>query len=201
MNDYSARAAAVTLRTYCRPRGEGLESPEQMIDRAHRKHHKRLAEEVGKPVSRAEIEELVQLGLERKSWVAGRTLWLGGTDYAFSRPCCQFNCSYLQVANVYDAVDAAWLLLNGSGVGFRPVVGTLHGSPGGCPSRSFPANVVPTKRDARAIRNPTTVRCGRSALVTQLRPGPRPSASCSVRRDRLRSWSSMVRKSVVLALV
>ena len=37
------------------------------------------------------------------------------------------NCSFLEVRNVHDIVDATWLLLQGCGVGFRPVVGTLNG--------------------------------------------------------------------------
>lgn len=37
------------------------------------------------------------------------------------------NCSFLRVESVYDMVDVLWLLLQGCGVGFSPVVGTLNG--------------------------------------------------------------------------
>lgn len=37
------------------------------------------------------------------------------------------NCSFLEVRSVHDIVDTTWLLLQGCGVGFRPVVGTLNG--------------------------------------------------------------------------
>jgi ribonucleoside-triphosphate reductase len=75
----------------------------------------------------AELQELKTLFLDRKLTVAGRTRWLGGTAIAKERESSQFNCSFLEVRNVHDVVDATWLLLQGCGVGFRPVVGTLNG--------------------------------------------------------------------------
>lgn len=38
-----------------------------------------------------------------------------------------FNCSFLRIETVHDIVDAYWLLLQGCGVGFEPIVGTLNG--------------------------------------------------------------------------
>lgn len=130
--DFSPRASSVTLRTYSRPQdefGSSFEGWEQIVKRSMFDHHLRLWEEAGGSPDVAELNELMQLGLERKSLVAGRTLWLGGTEYAFSRACCQFNCSWTPIKTVYDLVDASWLLLNGSGVGARPEVGVLHGYP------------------------------------------------------------------------
>lgn len=75
----------------------------------------------------AELQELKDLFLDRKLTVAGRTRWLGGTAIAKERESSNFNCSFLEVRNVHDVVDATWLLLQGCGVGFRPVVGTLNG--------------------------------------------------------------------------
>lgn len=37
------------------------------------------------------------------------------------------NCAFTKVETVHDVVDAFWLLLQGCGVGFEPVVGTLNG--------------------------------------------------------------------------
>jgi ribonucleoside-triphosphate reductase len=74
-----------------------------------------------------ELEELRQLMLERKATVSGRTLWLGGTDVSKNREASQFNCSFGRIETVHDVVDAFWLLLQGCGVGFEPVVGTLNG--------------------------------------------------------------------------
>jgi ribonucleoside-triphosphate reductase len=74
-----------------------------------------------------ELEELKQLMLERKVLMSGRTLWLGGTDVAKKREASQFNCSFTNVETVYDVVDVLWLLMQGCGVGFRPIIGQLTG--------------------------------------------------------------------------
>jgi ribonucleoside-triphosphate reductase len=59
--------------------------------------------------------------------MSGRTLWLGGTNVAKFREASQFNCSFTEVETAYDVVDCLWLLLQGCGVGFKPVIGTLNG--------------------------------------------------------------------------
>lgn len=150
MQPLSARAEATTRRTYNRPKDDAATAFEtwgETVHRAHVRHHTRLWEEAqGGELSapqREELAELERLGRDRKSLVAGRTLWLGGTDYAFARPCCNFNCSYVPLHTVYDAVDAAWLLLNGSGVGAKAAPGVLHGY-----VRPIPGlTVVPSQRD------------------------------------------------------
>jgi len=74
-----------------------------------------------------ELEELRELHLSRKATLAGRTLWIGGTDISRTREVSNFNCSFTEVATVYDLVDVFWSLLNGSGVGFKPKNGILNG--------------------------------------------------------------------------
>lgn len=74
-----------------------------------------------------ELQQLEELLLDRKIAVSGRTLWLGGTDIAKRREASMFNCSFTNVETVYDLVDVFWLLLQGCGVGFRPVSGSLTG--------------------------------------------------------------------------
>ena len=129
----SARANILTRRTYNRPLDEAgttFETWEQTIDRVIQ-HQMWLWQRAKKDVLNtkelAEIEELRQLMIERKALVSGRTLWLGGTNVAMTREASQFNCSFGQVETVHDAVDALWLLLQGCGVGFKPIVGTLNG--------------------------------------------------------------------------
>jgi ribonucleoside-triphosphate reductase len=78
-------------------------------------------------VERAELNELRELMIERKMSMSGRTLWLGGTEVSRRREASQFNCSFLRIETVQDVVDTLWLLLQGCGVGFTPVVGTLNG--------------------------------------------------------------------------
>lgn len=84
----------------------------------------------GRPLNKgqeAELSELRTLLLGRMVGVSGRTLWLGGTEVAKKRGASQFNCSFLNVETVNDAVDALWLLLQGCGVGFSPKTGCLSG--------------------------------------------------------------------------
>lgn len=76
---------------------------------------------------KAELAELRTLMLQRKLLTSGRTLWLGGTEVAKKREASQFNCSFTHVETIYDVVDVLWLLLQGCGVGFRPIIGQLTG--------------------------------------------------------------------------
>ena len=124
----SARAEAITRRTYNRTKADGtLESWDETVYRATVLQHQRLWEYAGGTPDPDELEELRQLVLARKVFVAGRTLWLGGTEYGMSRACSQFNCTATRAQSVYQFVDAFWLLLNGCGVGFKPQAGSLHG--------------------------------------------------------------------------
>ncbi len=130
----SARAEAVTRRTYNRPldeEGTRFETWDETIYRAQAAHHANLWRGVtGKEVTEDfanELTETLLLGKNRSALVAGRTLWLGGTKYGTAKAASQFNCSGLEVATVYDVVDVFWLLLNGCGVGAIPRSGTLHG--------------------------------------------------------------------------
>ena len=129
----STRAQIVTRRTYNRPlndEGTVFETWAQTVDRVIEHQEwlwKRAADRELAYEELSELEELRQLMLERKTSVSGRTLWLGGTDVAKTREASQFNCSFTRVETVYDCVDVLWLLLQGCGVGFSPVVGTLNG--------------------------------------------------------------------------
>lgn len=131
----SLRAEVVTRRTYNRPtneEGTEFETWEQTVDRVI-DHQRWLWDRVVSSTQAAygvdfdELNELRQLMLERKVLTSGRTLWLGGTDVAKTREASQFNCSFTNVETVMDMVDVLWLLLQGCGVGFKPIVGQLTG--------------------------------------------------------------------------
>lgn len=133
MNKPTSRAMATALRTYHRPIKEGdtlLESWDQVVDRVI-SHQKWLWERaLGRTLNEredGELEELRTLIAGRYVAPAGRTLWLGGTELSRTRESSMFNCSYTHVETVYDVVDVLWLLLQGCGVGFRPITGTLNG--------------------------------------------------------------------------
>ena len=129
----SLRSQLLVRRTYNRPlddSGKVFETFEQTVDRVIG-HQKWLWERAKKGsldwAEAGELDELRELMLQRKVLMSGRTLWLGGTDVAKRREASQFNCSFTNVETVYDVVDVLWLLMQGCGVGFRPVVGQLTG--------------------------------------------------------------------------
>lgn len=129
MANPSLRAQVITRRTYNRPLDNGeFESWEQTVDRVI-DHQQWLWSRAGHTgyAAHAELMDLRQLMLDRKVLTSGRTLWLGGTEVAKKREASQFNCSFTHVETVMDVVDVLWLLLQGCGVGFRPIVGQLTG--------------------------------------------------------------------------
>ena len=152
MTQPSIRAQVITRRTYNRPlndSGTVFETWAQTVSRVidhqqflweRAKTHKMLPEVPLHDITENmkewqhltdeevhELDQLEQLLLDRKVAVAGRTLWLGGTNIAKTREASMFNCSFTNVETVWDAVDVFWLLLQGCGVGFRPIAGTLTG--------------------------------------------------------------------------
>lgn len=131
MTNEETRGEVVYRRTYSRPLDGGkFETWEQTVARVI-SHQvwlwERAAGRALNASEQAELEELRTLMLEKKVLTSGRTLWLGGTDTAKDRESSMFNCSFTNVETVYDVVDVQWLLLQGCGVGFRPVTGTLNG--------------------------------------------------------------------------
>lgn len=129
----SLRAQLITRRTYNRPTddsGKNFETWEQTVDRviAHQLWLWERASNGKVPYEGLEeLREFRQLMLDRKVLTSGRTLWLGGTSVAQKREASQFNCSFTHVESIYDVVDVLWLLLQGCGVGFSPVIGQLTG--------------------------------------------------------------------------
>lgn len=133
MTQPSTRAGIITRRTYNRPIDEGqllFETWPQTVARVIEHQHWLWKRAKGSRLTKREIAELAELEklmLERKVSTSGRTLWLGGTDIAKTREASQFNCSFLRIETAYDLVDTLWLLMQGCGVGFSPVIGTLNG--------------------------------------------------------------------------
>ena len=133
MNTPSTRAQVITRRTYNRPTsddGKEFETWQETVARVIDHQEWLWGRAVGRDlndVEYAELYDLEQLMLDRKVLMSGRTLWLGGTNVAKTREASQFNCSFTHVETVYDVVDCLWLLLQGCGVGFKPIVGTLNG--------------------------------------------------------------------------
>lgn len=119
----NVRGDIIARRTYCRPLDADYEKRESWDDVIQRvmSHSLRLWADAGGVPVRQEIESLGGMLKGRKhGMVAGRTLWLGGTELAYRRPACQFNCAFSNINSVPDFRDCFWLLLNGAGVGFNP---------------------------------------------------------------------------------
>lgn len=130
----STRAKIITRRTYNRPlneEGTEFESWNQTVARVieHQSYLWENAKDGDTLTSEEwnELSELQQLLLDRKVAVAGRTLWLGATDISKEIDISQFNCTAIDASTIQSIVDIFWSLLNGAGVGFRPVMGTLTG--------------------------------------------------------------------------
>jgi ribonucleoside-triphosphate reductase len=133
MNTPSTRAQVITRRTYNRPTSDDgkefetwAETVARVIDHQQWLWERAVSRDLN-DVEYAELYDLEQLMLDRKVLMSGRTLWLGGTNVAKTREASQFNCSFTHVETIYDVVDVLWLLLQGCGVGFKPIVGTLNG--------------------------------------------------------------------------
>jgi ribonucleoside-triphosphate reductase len=158
----STRAQVVTRRTYNRPlndEGSVFETWDATISRVIN-HQKWLWERaLGRPLileEQVELSELRRLFLERKVLPSGRTLWLGGTEVAKTRESSMFNCSFGRIETVHDVVDSMWLLLQGCGVGFEPVVGTLSGF-----TRRMEVEVIrSTRSDKGQVTNHETLHDG-----------------------------------------
>ena len=127
------RSDVVVRRTYARPTNKEETAFESWKDIATRvRGHQEWLWERAKGsaldlTEHRELDELVDLMVDKKLSTSGRTLWLGGTEVSKKREASQFNCSFTEVETVYDVVDVLWLLMQGCGVGFKPIVGTLNG--------------------------------------------------------------------------
>ena len=132
-NPLQTRSDIIVRRTYARPINEEethFENWENICKRV--KEHqtwlwKRALGRELKVEEQFELDQFEDLMLAKKCSVSGRTLWLGGTELSKVKEISNFNCAGEIIETIYDFVDALHLLLNGSGVGFKPKVGTLNG--------------------------------------------------------------------------
>lgn len=127
----SLRADLVARRSYNRPlSATTYETWDQTIERVVRHQRELWVKAQGTELTIEQEQELAAMATHlnaREASVAGRTLWLGGTEIARRRAGSQFNCTGVVVRTVFDVVDVAWFLLQGSGVGFVPQEGVLNG--------------------------------------------------------------------------
>lgn len=104
----------VFYRTYSRKKSDGTrETWPEVVDRVVR-YSTDLA-----PTEPGEAEALRNVLMELRGFVAGRTLWAGGTDFIRHNGQANYNCAFTDLRNSKDFYDLVILLMSGAGVGFR----------------------------------------------------------------------------------
>ena len=85
------------------------------------KYYEKQGIEVPKDILRQEAEGLFHNQFNLKQALSGRTLWVGGADTGVAEmfPLANFNCSFLNISKWDDLGDLFYLLLIGTGVGFK----------------------------------------------------------------------------------
>jgi len=66
-----------------------------------------------------EAKELFENIFYLRQFLSGRTFWVGGTDVAKKFPTANYNCAFTVIDNMDAFSEAFYLLMVGSGVGFR----------------------------------------------------------------------------------
>lgn len=185
MPEMSPRARIVERRTYLRPLndyGTEFETPEQLEDRVI-SHQRWLWEsQIGRELNDEENDELAclrQLIRDKRITMSGRVKWLGGTDIVKERSSAAFNCSFTKIENPADFVDVFWLLLQGCGVGFKPVPGLLSGFS----ERVKDIEVVPSVRTDKGGQEETTENYDHETRVWTITVG-----------DSAKSWAKSLGK-------
>jgi len=69
--------------------------------------------------SRLEAESLYDNVFYLRQFLAGRSLWIGGTEVSSKYPMANFNCSFMILDNFNSFKDLFYLLMIGAGVGIR----------------------------------------------------------------------------------
>lgn len=127
--EMSFRSQLVAKRTYCRT-GEAWGDVVNRVINHQQWLWERAKGDKLDVNEQGELAELHELMEARIALPSGRILFMGGTEQAKKTEIAMFNCCFLEVRDVYTAVDAYYLLLNGCGVGFKPVSGLLNGFAG-----------------------------------------------------------------------
>lgn len=70
-------------------------------------------------VSNEEAEKLFDNIFSLRQFPSGRSLWVGGTESSRKFPMSNFNCSFTTIESIDDICDVFYLMLLGTGVGFR----------------------------------------------------------------------------------
>jgi len=146
----------VYYRTYSRflPEKKRRETWKETVRRATEynvglgvKHLEKIGYKVDYEKYRKEAEKFFDSMFNLRQFLSGRTLWVGGSEQGVAEkyPLANFNCSFINIRSWADLADLFYLLLVGTGVGFK------------C-TKEFAAGLAPIRTDVEIIHEPYTQR-------------------------------------------
>ena len=96
---------------------------------------------------RKEAEEFFDSMFNLRQFLSGRTLWVGGSEngVADKYPLANFNCSFVNITKWDDLGDLFYLLLVGTGVGFKA-------------TKEFAEGLAPIRTNVEVVHEPYTQR-------------------------------------------
>lgn len=85
------------------------------------RHLKSIGYKIDRKALQKEAQELFDDMFNLRRFLSGRTLWVGGSEngVADKYPLANFNCSFINITRFEDLCDLFYLLLVGTGVGFK----------------------------------------------------------------------------------
>lgn len=117
MNDFGK---FVFLRTYARwiPEKQRRETYREMVERVA-EYNVSLDTQLQGVQKEQEKQEIITHMMNLAAFPAGRSMWIGGTKAIEKSPLANFNCSFKIIDSFQSFIDGFYLLLVGSGFGFR----------------------------------------------------------------------------------
>lgn len=111
------------------------------------KHIKKIGYAIDIKKHQKEAEEFFDSMFNLRQFLSGRTLWVGGAEggVAEKYPLSNFNCSYVSVKNWDDLGDMFYLLLVGTGIGFKS-------------TKEYAGNMPPVRTNIKVVHEPFTQR-------------------------------------------
>lgn len=111
------------------------------------KHMKKIGYGVDIEKHRKEAEAYFDNMFNLRQFLSGRTLWVGGSEQNVAEkfPLANFNCSFLNIESYDDFGDMFYLLLVGTGVGYKS-------------TKEMADNLPPIRNDIKIIHEPYTQR-------------------------------------------
>ena len=85
------------------------------------KHFKKIGYKYSVTELRQEAQQFFHSMFNLEQFLSGRTMWVGGVDSGIAEkyPLANFNCSFTNIEEWQNLVDLFYLLLVGTGVGFK----------------------------------------------------------------------------------